>query len=177
MTKRQPFAHELGARLSSLPRAACATRPSVHEISFELTKEISVRKGETCCSPPRRWQGAIAGGSLCLPPCPLRLPLLFPKSSSILFGSPKYSGSATVSPLCASSRQGAMAGGALRLPPCPLRLPLLFPKNLAALRFSGALFIFRAHLYQNRAAFTSIRMLIRETKQNAILPRFEYYLE
>ena len=53
---------------------------------------------------------------------------------------------AEVSPLCASSRQGAMAGGALRLPPCTLRLPLLFPKNLAALRFSGALFIFRAHL-------------------------------
>ena len=91
--------------------------------------------------------------------------------------SPSFDGSAAVSPLCASSRQGAMAGGALRLPPCPLRLPLLFPKNLAALRFSGALFIFRAHLYQNRAAFTSIRMLIRETKQNAILPRFEYYLE
>ena len=146
MTKRQPFARTTSAR-ASFPRAACATRPSVHEISFELTKEISVRKGETCCSPPRRWQGAIAGGSLCLPPCPLRLPLLFPKSSSILFGSPKYSGSATVSPLCASSRQGAMAGGALRLPPCPLRLPLLFPKNLAALRFSGALFVFGARLF------------------------------
>ena len=36
----------------------------------------------------RRWQGAMADGSLRLPPCPLRLPLLFPKSSSILFGSP-----------------------------------------------------------------------------------------
>ena len=49
---------------------------------------------------------------------------------------------AAVSPLC-SSRQGAMAGDALRLPPCPLRLPLLFPKNLAALRFSGTLIIFK----------------------------------
>ena len=55
---------------------------------------------------------------------------------------------AAVSPLC-SSRQGAMAGDALRLPPCPLRLPLLFPKNLAALRFPGALFIFRARLLSN----------------------------
>ena len=36
----------------------------------------------------RRRQGAMADGSLRLPPCPLRLPLLFPKSSSILFGSP-----------------------------------------------------------------------------------------
>ena len=26
-------------------------RLSVYEIFFELTKEISVRKGETCCSP------------------------------------------------------------------------------------------------------------------------------
>ena len=33
-------------------------------------------------------QGAKAGGALRLPPRPLRLPLLFPKSSSILFGSP-----------------------------------------------------------------------------------------
>ena len=33
-------------------------------------------------------QGAMAGGTLRLPPCPKRLPLLFPKSSSILFGSP-----------------------------------------------------------------------------------------
>ncbi len=87
----------------------CLREDLIHENSFELTKEFSVRKGETCRSPP-------------------------------------YGGSAAVSPLCASSRQGAMAGGALRLPPCPLRLPLLFPKNLAALRFSGALFIFRAHL-------------------------------
>ena len=63
---------------------------------------------------------------------------------------------AAVSPLC-SSRQGAMAGDALRLPPCPLRLPLLFPKNLAALRFSGALFVFRAHLYQNAAASPFLR--------------------
>ena len=30
----------------------------------------------------------MADGALCLPSCPLRLPLLFPKSSSILFGSP-----------------------------------------------------------------------------------------
>ena len=29
----------------------------------------------------RRWQGAMAGGALCLPPCPSRLPLLFPKIS------------------------------------------------------------------------------------------------
>ena len=26
-------------------------RLAVHEIFFELTKKISVRKGETCCSP------------------------------------------------------------------------------------------------------------------------------
>ena len=37
---------------------------------------------------PRRRQGAMADGALRLPPCPQRLPLLFPKSSSILFGSP-----------------------------------------------------------------------------------------
>ena len=30
----------------------CLREDLVHEISFELTKEISVRKGETCCSPP-----------------------------------------------------------------------------------------------------------------------------
>ena len=64
---------------------------------------------------------------------------------------------AAVSPLCGSSRQGAMAGGALCLPPCPLRLPLLFPKNLASLRFSGALFIFRGTPFFMRAAFTSIQ--------------------
>ena len=57
-------------------------------------------KGETCCSQPcggsatvsplcgSSRQGAMAVGALCLPSCPLRLPLLFPKSSSILFGSP-----------------------------------------------------------------------------------------
>ena len=50
-----------------------------------------------------------------------------------------------------SSRQGAMAVGALCLPPCPLRLPLLFPKNLAALRFSGALFIFQGTPLSNAA--------------------------
>ena len=33
-------------------------------------------------------QGAMADGALRLPPRPQRLPLLFPKSSSILFGSP-----------------------------------------------------------------------------------------
>ena len=32
-------------------------------------------------SAARRWQGAMAGGALCLPPCPSRLPLLFPKIS------------------------------------------------------------------------------------------------
>ena len=29
-------------------------------------------------------QGAMAGGALCLPPCPLRLPLLFPKNLASL---------------------------------------------------------------------------------------------
>ena len=167
-------------------------------------------------SPPRRRQGAMAGGALCLPPRPLRLPLLFPKNltslrfSGALFifqGTPlskcrgftfparaagmrqiecayrkarlsdaqeivcivltisfeltkekvvRQGGTcrargfavlAAVSPLCGSSRQGAMADGALCLPPCPPRLPLLFPKNLALLRFSGALFVFRARLF------------------------------
>ena len=31
------------------------------------------------------------------------------------------------------------------------------PKNLAPLRFSGALFVFRAHLYQNAAASPFLR--------------------
>ncbi|HIX50174.1 MAG TPA: hypothetical protein H9851_02720 [Candidatus Borkfalkia faecavium] len=35
-------------------------------------------------SPPRRRQGAMAGGALCLPPRPLRLPLLFPKNLTSL---------------------------------------------------------------------------------------------
>ena len=38
--------------------------------------------------PTSSHQGAMADGALCLPPRPQRLPLLFPKSSSILFGSP-----------------------------------------------------------------------------------------
>ena len=79
---------------------------------------------------------------------------------------------AAVSPLCGSSRQGAMADGALCLPPCPLRLPLLFPKNLALLRFSGALFVFGARPFFMRAAFTSIRMLIRETRQKCDFASF-----
>ena len=55
-------------------------------------------EGEACAAqsngsqpyviPTSSRQGAMADGALRLPPRPLRLPLLFPKSSSILFGSP-----------------------------------------------------------------------------------------
>ena len=64
-------------------------------ISFELTKEIVERKGETChargfvvlaaVSPLySSRQGAMAGGALRLPPRPQRLPLLFPKNLASL---------------------------------------------------------------------------------------------
>ena len=54
----------------------------------DLTLLLSLPITRTVSPSSRRRQGAMADGSLRLPPCPLRLPLLFPKSSSILFGSP-----------------------------------------------------------------------------------------
>ena len=68
---------------------------------FDCAARVSARRsaqgdigGRSRCFPPvvlsSSRQGAMAGGALHLPPCPQRLPLLFPKSSSILFGSPVY---------------------------------------------------------------------------------------
>ena len=66
---------------------------------FDFAARLCLRRsaqgdigGRSRCFPPvvlsSSRQGAMAGGALHLPPCPQRLPLLFPKSSSILFGSP-----------------------------------------------------------------------------------------
>ena len=46
--------------------------------TFAARKAVLRRVFSLCA---RRWQGAMADGALCLPPCPLRLPLLFPKIS------------------------------------------------------------------------------------------------
>ncbi len=109
------------------------------------------RAGFACDAPPtRRRQGAMAVGALRLPPCPQRLPLLFPKISLRCdFWEPCFIACGVSADTrwgherkkCADvgsrerseapptrRRQGAMAVGALRLPPCPQRLPLLFPK-------------------------------------------------
>ena len=44
-------------------------------------RETAMHKSDAL---PRRRQGALAVGALRLPPCPLRLPLLFPKISLTL---------------------------------------------------------------------------------------------
>ena len=74
-------------------------------------------------------QGAKAGGALCLPPCPLRLPLLFPKNLAPL----RFSGALFIDRVEKSCAQAYQQTNAF-----PFHAFTLFKGEGGTSRFCGA---------------------------------------
>ena len=91
-THRARFLHSAGLQPFSVEMTERETRSTSRLALLVRRSAQGDIGGRSRCFPPvvlsSSRQGAMAGGALHLPPCPQRLPLLFPKSSSILFGSP-----------------------------------------------------------------------------------------
>ena len=116
------------------------SRYEVLTISFELTKEIVERKGETCRALPRKIARHTGGGF-----SPLRL--------------------------VASRRHGRRRALFAALPVAPAA-PLSQKSRFAAI--FGSPVCFRGTPFFMRAAFTSIRILIREKRQKCDFAVFSY---